>query len=109
MTTRQKIELRLSKVRERLNIIAGLEGDALTEEIAEEAETLQTEYGQLEVRQRAAIVAEGEAEQAAVGLFPDGGDSDGGGATGADRAGDVWAITWDRLRPVPGSVVRRPS
>ena len=30
MTTRQKIELRLSKIRGRLNTIAGLEGDEFT-------------------------------------------------------------------------------
>ena len=58
MTAKQKIELRLSQVRERLNEISGLEGDAFTDEIRTEAGTLQTEYGDLEVRHRAAIVAE---------------------------------------------------
>ena len=32
MTAKQKIELRLSQVRERLNEISGLEGDAFTDE-----------------------------------------------------------------------------
>ena len=78
MTTKQKIELRLSKVRGRLNEIAGMEGDDFTPEIREEATTLEAEYGTLEVRHRAAILAEGEQEQAAIGLFPDGSkDSDG--------------------------------
>ena len=40
-----------------MNAIAGLEGDDLTEEIRAESETLQTEYADLETRNRAAIVA----------------------------------------------------
>ena len=63
MTTLQKLRLRLSEVRQRLNAISGIEGDAFTDEIRAEAETLQTEYADLETRHRAAIVAEeGEAE-----------------------------------------------
>ena len=60
MTNLQKIRLRLSKVRQRLNEIAGLEGDDFTPEIRSESATLQTEYSDLETRQRAAIVGEGE-------------------------------------------------
>ena len=63
MTTAQKIRLRLSQVRQRLNEISGLEGDAFTDEIRTESETLQTEYRDLETRHQAAIVAEGEPEQ----------------------------------------------
>ena len=62
MTTAQKIRLRLSQVRQRLNEIAGLEGDAFTDEIRSEAESLQTEYADLEARHQASIVAEGEPE-----------------------------------------------
>lgn len=62
MTNRQKIELRLSEVRSRLNAISGFEGDALTEEIRGESETLRTEYADLETRHQAAIVAEPEPE-----------------------------------------------
>ena len=78
MTNKQRIEVRLSKVRERLNVIAGLDGEAFTPEIREELDGLETEYGDLERRHRAAILSEGEAEAAAVGLFPDGStDQDG--------------------------------
>ena len=63
MTIAQKIRLRLSQVRQRLNKIAGLEGDAFTDEIRSEAESLQTEYADLETRHQAAIVAEGEPEK----------------------------------------------
>ena len=66
MTTLQKITLRLSEVRSRLNAIAGLEGEALTKEITAESETLQTEYKELETRNRAAIVAEPDPEETRV-------------------------------------------
>ena len=67
MTNAQKIRLRLSQVRQRLNEIAGLEGNAFTDEIRAEAESLQNEYADLETRHQAAIVAEGEAETRANG------------------------------------------
>ena len=57
MTPAQKIELRRSEVRQRLNEISGLEGDAFTAEVTTEAEALQGEYRDLEVRHRAAVVA----------------------------------------------------
>ena len=57
MTPLQKLQLRRSEVRQRLNDIAGLEGDAFTDEIRAEAETLQAEYRDLETRHRAAVVA----------------------------------------------------
>lgn len=72
MTNRQKIELRLSEVRERLNTISGLAGDAFTDEIRGEAETLQTEYRDLEIRHRAAITSEAEEEARVQGAFHDG-------------------------------------
>ena len=76
MTRKQRIELRLSKVRSRLNEIAGL--SELTPEIREETATLEAEYGDLEIRHRSAIRSEGEEEQTALGLFADGStDSDG--------------------------------
>ena len=40
MTNAQKIALRLSQVRQRLNEVAGLEGDAFTAEIRVEADGL---------------------------------------------------------------------
>ena len=71
MTNAQKIRLRLSQVRQRLNEIAGLEGDAFTAEIRAETASLQTEYADLETRHQAAIVAEGEGETRANGGHPD--------------------------------------
>ena len=62
MTAAQKIAVRLSQVRERLNEIGQLEGDAYAEEIRSEESTLQTEYGDLERRHRSALIAEGEGE-----------------------------------------------
>lgn len=56
MTPKQKIGLRLSQVRSRLNEIAGIEGEAFTAEVRAEAETLQGEYRDLETRHQAALV-----------------------------------------------------
>ena len=58
MTNSQKITLRMSEVRERLNTISGIEGDDFTAEIRSESEKLRQEYQDLEARHRAAIVAE---------------------------------------------------
>ena len=69
MTTGQKIAVRLSEVRARLNEISGLEGDNLTPEVTTEAATLHTEYDTLEVRHRASIVADGVQE--VVTVLPD--------------------------------------
>ena len=56
MTEKDRIDVRISKVRARLNEISALEGDALTEEIRSEAASLTTEYADLEVRFQAATV-----------------------------------------------------
>ena len=62
MTNRQKLEIRSSEIRQRLNEVSGLEGDALTDEIRSESDTLQTEYRDVETKLRAAIVADGGSE-----------------------------------------------
>ena len=68
MTDTQKIELRISAVQQRLREIAQLEGDTYSEEIQIENRTLQTEFGQLEERKRASLIAEGDAETRAQEL-----------------------------------------
>ena len=60
MTNAQKIALRMSQVRQRLNEISGLEGDAFTAEIRSESGTLQSEFHDLETRHQAAIIANPE-------------------------------------------------
>lgn len=72
MTNKQKIELRLSEVRSRLNEISGLEGDAFTDEIRGEADALQGEFSDLEVRHRAAITSEAQDEARMQGAFNEG-------------------------------------
>ena len=57
MTTEQKINLRLSEVRSRLNAIAGV--DTLTDEVRTESRALENEYSDLETRHRAAIIGSG--------------------------------------------------
>ena len=58
MTNSQRLTLRASEIRQRLNEIAGLDGDALTDEIRAESARLGTEYADVETRRRAAIIAE---------------------------------------------------
>ena len=57
MTATQKLTIRASEIRQRLNDISGLEGEALTEEVRAEETTLQTEYRDTETKLRAAIAA----------------------------------------------------
>lgn len=71
MLASQRIGLRLSEVRQRLNEISGLEGDDFTAEIRSEAESLQREFKDLEVRHRSAVIAEGEVETRALATEPD--------------------------------------
>ena len=58
MTITQKLTIRVSEIRQRLNQIAGLEGDALTEEVRAEETKLQTEYRDTETKLRAAIASD---------------------------------------------------
>ena len=67
MTESQKIELRRSKVRERLGEIGKLSGDVYTDEIRTEESALQDEYTGLEQRHRTAIIAEDKALDSAKG------------------------------------------
>lgn len=67
MTKRQKLQLEQSEKRQRLNELLGL--DELTDEQRAELETLTKRMQQIEVEMRAAIVAEGEEEAEARGLF----------------------------------------
>ncbi|MDD9855385.1 MAG: hypothetical protein OXU88_04295, partial [Gammaproteobacteria bacterium] len=70
-----KAQLRLSKVRERLNEISGLADDDVTAEVRAEAEKLHDEYGKLEIKFRAAVAAADELEQRASREFGGDGES----------------------------------
>ena len=59
MTRSQKLALRQREIRSRLSEIADLEGDALTDAIRSEGETLDREYRDVETRLSAAVIAEG--------------------------------------------------
>ena len=58
MTTLQRLTIRASEIRQRLNECSGLTGDALTTEIRSEVDSLTTEYADTETKLRAAIVAD---------------------------------------------------
>ena len=72
MTNAQKLALRLSEIRQRLNEIAGLDDEGMTDEVRAEADKLTAEYRSKETQHRAAIVAEGEEQRAAEGQFGNG-------------------------------------
>ena len=60
MTNTQRLTIRASEIRQRLNEIAGLATDALTDAIRTETDTLSNEYRDTETQLRAALTAEGE-------------------------------------------------
>ena len=67
MTTAQKLQIRASEIRQRLNEISGLAD--LTAEQRQESDRLTGEFRDTETKLRAAIIAEGdEAERRAAGL-----------------------------------------
>lgn len=72
MTNAQRLAVRLSEIRQRLNEIAGLEGEDFTDETRAEADQLTKEFRDCETRHRAAIVAEGEEETRARDEFGNG-------------------------------------
>ena len=72
MTNSQKLAIRLSEIRQRLNEIAGLEADAMNDEIRGEADRLATEYKGAETQHRSALIAEGEEQRAAADGFANG-------------------------------------
>ena len=69
MSDRLKLELRRSEIRQRLGEIAGTE--TLTDELRTEAATLHAEMGDLEIRYRAAVQSEEEAQRQAGAELPD--------------------------------------
>ena len=76
MTNAQKLAVRLSEIRQRLNEIAGLEGDSMTDEIRAETDTLTTEYQTKETQHRAALVVEADEQRAAAGELGNNGDGE---------------------------------
>ena len=72
MTQAQTLALRCSEIRQRLNEVGGLEGDAFTDEIRQESDTLTTEYRDTETKYRAALVSEDDDATAAGSQFTPG-------------------------------------
>ena len=72
MTNSKKLAIRISEIRQRLNEIAGLEGDALTEEVRAEADKLQADFKDVETQWRSATIAEGEEIETRKGEVVDG-------------------------------------
>ena len=77
MKDSQKLQLRASAIRTRLAEIAGMADDALTAEIRTESDALGGEYGNVETRMRAALIAEdNETKAAETRLDPDAPDAE---------------------------------
>ena len=76
MTNSQKIAVRLSEIRQRLNAIAGLAADEVTDEIRAETDKLTGEFATAETQHRAALIAEADETRAAADEF-NAGDGDG--------------------------------
>ena len=74
MTNSQKLALRLSELRQKLNALSAK--DELTEAEQDEMRSLSGAYPQIEERWRAAQIAEGAEEDAARGEDPDQGDGE---------------------------------
>ena len=77
MTAAQKHALRISEIRQRLNQIGGLEGDAYDEAAQNEQRALLAELDTTETRYQAAVRVEGAEQATAAGAF---GNGDGEGA-----------------------------
>ena len=58
MLDSQRMQLRISEIRSRLNEISGLEGEAFTEEVRQESDKLTQEFREAETKYRAAVVLE---------------------------------------------------
>ena len=76
MTNSEKLAVRISEIRQRLNEIAGLEDDAMTDEVRAEADALAGEYRNKETQHRSAVIAEANEQRAAAEDF-NAGDGDG--------------------------------
>ena len=91
MTPRQKIELRRSGIRSRLGEIAGLSGDALSDEITAERDGLMTELTASEAQLRAAIEADGAETRAAPANDDDAEGAELRALTARSSAGAIFA------------------
>ena len=102
MTNGQKLALRLSEIRQRLNELSAKDGASETEQ--GEMRTLAAEFPTVEERWRAAVISEGDDEAAAAG---DDGDGDGENRERRDlrgrcRVGRYMSAALDGL-PVQGA------
>ena len=99
MTRTQKLTLRISAIRQKLNELSGK--DELTEAEQNEMRKLSAEYGQTEERHRAALIAEADDEAAALGEDE---DSPGDGEAAEVRRLRESVRLTDYLSPAAGGV-----
>ena len=63
MTNTQRLTIRGSEIRQRLNEIAGLDGDALTDEVRAESDKLGDEYRDVETQLRASVASDPDPDE----------------------------------------------
>ena len=71
MTNAQKLLLRISEIKSRLNVITGLSEEDFSDEVRAESEKLTAEYSATEIRWRAAEIAEADESEKRKALEPD--------------------------------------
>ena len=113
MENSQKLAVRLSEIRQRLNEIAGLDDEAMTDEVRAETDKLTSEYQTKETQHRAALVGEADEARAAVDDFNAGG-GDGEAAEvralrGRVRIGSTAAALVERYAPGAPQAVRNEA
>ena len=96
MTNSQKLNLRLSEIKQRLNSISGLVDDEFTDEIRAESEKLQTEYRDTESRWRTAEIAEADESEKRKALEPDSEDRELRQLTKTASVGDILSATFEK-------------
>ena len=71
MTNTQRLTIRASEIRQRLNEIAGLDGDALTDEVRSESDKLGDEYRDVETKLRASVASDPDPGETRAAVLPE--------------------------------------
>ena len=98
MTNIQRLELRASEIRQRLNELSGIETGELTDEQRSEMDTLSTEYTDVERQKRAAILAGDEPNETPE---PEGGDAETREIDGLIQRSEIGAYLTSAASGVP--------
>ena len=96
MTNAQKLALRISEIKSRLNVISGLSDEEFTDEVRAESEKLTAEYSATEIRWRTAEIAEADESEKRKALEPDSEDRELRQLTKTASVGDILLATFEK-------------